>query len=147
LAAHQSVARKLQERRLEERQKQHDMENTLPVSAELRARVLRAVGPVKSVEKYVDEQIERRVLDRQQELRKTVSEKRGDLKRMQEKVNRRPLLMEQTDSLARARRRALFQFRKVLQDAGNRDPDAIFDDEELDELNRARQDRDFASGD
>jgi hypothetical protein len=141
------MARVLQERRIQEHQKQTELDQAQQVSSEVRARVLRAVGPAKSVEKHVEEQIERRVMDKQQELRKTVSEKRGDLKRMQERVSRRPLLMEQTDSLSRARRRALFQFRKVLQDAGTKDPDAHFEDDELDDLERARHDRDFAVGD
>jgi hypothetical protein len=135
----------LLKRRLQEQLKQQDLEEAHQVSSELKARIQRAVGPIKSGKQYVEEQVERRVIDRQQELRKTVSEKRGDLKRMKERVARRPLLMEQTDSLQRARRRALFQFRRALQDAGAKDPDAYFMDEELDECDRARMDRDFAS--
>merc|ERR1711972_178978 len=122
LAAQQHTARMLQERRLQEHLKQRELEQPRKVSSELKSRVQRAVGPIKSVEKYIDEQVERRVFDKQQERRKTESDKRGDLKRIQERVSRRPLLMEQTDSLARARRRALFQFRKVLQDAERRTP-------------------------
>jgi hypothetical protein len=135
----------LLERRLQEQQKQQELEEAHQAPSELKARVVRAIGPMKSGRQYVEEQVERRVMDRQQDLRKTVQEQRGDLKRMQERVARRPLLMEQTDSLARARRRALFQFRRALQDAGAKDADTYFEDDELDECDRARMDRDFAS--
>mmetsp|Transcript_52684 Transcript_52684/g.83596 ORF Transcript_52684/g.83596 Transcript_52684/m.83596 type:complete len:697 (+) Transcript_52684:1-2091(+) len=145
LAAQQHTSRRLLERRLQEQQKQQELEEAHQAPSELKARVVRAIGPMKSGRQYVEEQVERRVMDRQQDLRKTVQEQRGDLKRMQERVARRPLLMEQTDSLARARRRALFQFRRALQDAGAKDADTYFEDDELDECDRARMDRDFAS--
>merc|ERR1712217_805216 len=66
------------------------------------------------------------------------STKMRDLHEIKERVIRRPLLMEQVDSLVRARRRALFRVRSTLEAAGVHDIDSHFQDEELGILECAR---------
>jgi hypothetical protein len=134
LQAQQKVASELMERRVKKVQAEHKLETAKRPDPEVRARVRAAVGPVETI----DEVVERQVLQKKQSQRSTMNDKHRDLKDMHEKVKRRPLLMCQTDSVARARRLALFQFRGLLKDAGVANPDAHFQDDELDELERVR---------
>jgi len=127
--------RRLQEQREREEQKKHQAEAFHEVSGEMKLRVQQAVGPVESL----DEKLDRIVLDKKQGLSRIQREKSRDLQRMQERVNRRPLLMEQADSLVRARRRALFRVRNTLKEAGVHDVNSHFREEELDEFDRAAQ--------
>lgn len=136
LQAQQHVASQLMEKRQQRQQKEQHVEQTKKVNPEIRARVMRAVGPVESI----DDMVDRKVTDLRQNQRNTVKMKHKDLQDIANRVQRRPLLMEQTDSIARARRLALFQFRGFLKDAGVANPDAHFQDDELDELDRARAD-------
>ncbi|CAE8583659.1 unnamed protein product, partial [Polarella glacialis] len=103
------------------------------VSSELRHRVKQAIGPFEPLE----EKIERIVSDKRQGVQRITRDKLRDLQEIQDRVKRRPLLMEQADSLLRARRRALFRVRSTLEAAGVRDIDSHFRDEELDEFDRA----------
>eukprot|EP00971_Amphidinium_carterae_P157637 3124866-Amphidinium_carterae.2 len=67
-----------------------------------------------------------------------VQDQRQKLKQIQTRVARRPLMMEQCDSMARARRRALFRVRNVLQSSNVPfNVDSIFRDQELDEMEKA----------
>jgi len=122
----------LRERRLQERLKEEELERSHEPNLEMKLRVQQAVGPIEPLE----ERIERLVVDKRQGLRRVEREKRQDLQRAKEKVQRRELLMEQVDSLQRARRRALFRVRRTLRDAGVDDVDCHFNDEELDDLER-----------
>lgn len=136
------VASQLIEKRLHKQQEEQHIENAKKPDPETKARVRAAIGPVESVEQMV----ERAVMAKKESQRSTMRDKHRDLKEIAERVNRRPLLMQQTDSVARARRLALFQFRGFLKDAGVSNPDAHFQDEELDELDRARSDAAAAGG-
>merc|ERR1712194_198444 len=109
------------------------MGNSRQVSNEMRLRVQQAVGPTESQ----DERIERIVADKKQARQRIVQQKQEDLQKIRDRVSRRPLLMEQADTLVRARRRALFRVRSALEAAGVRDVESHFQDEELDELDRA----------
>jgi len=130
-----ATQRRLQEQREREEQKKQQAEAFHEVPTELKLRVQQAVGPVESL----DERIDRIVLDKKQGLSRIQREKSRDLQRIQERVNRRPLLMEQADSLVRARRRALFRVRNTLKEAGVHDVNSHFREEELDEFDRAAQ--------
>lgn len=81
-----------------------------------------------------DQKIERIAADKRHTAQRVVREKQRDLQMIKERVSRRPLLMEQTDTLARARRRALFRVRSTLEAAGIKDIENHFDDEELEDL-------------
>jgi hypothetical protein len=130
------------ERRVRKVQEEEHIEKVRKVDPEFRARVRAAVGPVETV----DEVVERQVMQKKQTQRSTMKDKHRDLNDIAQRVNRRPLLMQQTDSVARARRLALFQFRGFLKDAGVANPDAHFQDDELDELDRARAETAAAGG-
>jgi len=132
LRAQQHTARVLQERREQEWRQQQELEQSRAIPSELRARVQRAVGPVEPIE----EVCQRKVAEKRSSFWRTHQTKQRDLHQMHERVNRRPLLMEQTDSLARARRRALFRVRSTLEAAGVPNVDAHFRDDELDEIDR-----------
>lgn len=142
LQAQQHIATQLMEKRVRKAQQEQHIVISQKVDPEIRARVMRAVGPVESVE----EKVEREVLKKRSGMRSTMKDKHRDLNDIAQRVNRRPLLMEQTDSVARARRLALFQFRGFLKDAGVANPDAHFDFDELDELDRVRSDAAAAGG-
>lgn len=142
LQAQQAVAERLMERRVRKVQEEEHIEKVRKVDPEFRARVRAAVGPVETV----DEVVERQVMQKKQTQRSTMKDKHRDLNDIAQRVNRRPLLMQQTDSVARARRLALFQFRGFLKDAGVANPDAHFQDDELDELDRARAETAAAGG-
>eukprot|EP00930_Biecheleria_cincta_P042842 TRINITY_DN29481_c0_g1_i1.p1 TRINITY_DN29481_c0_g1~~TRINITY_DN29481_c0_g1_i1.p1 ORF type:complete len:713 (+),score=102.14 TRINITY_DN29481_c0_g1_i1:52-2190(+) len=132
LMAQQATQRRLQERREKEERERQQLEQAHEVPTELKLRVQQAVGPIEPLE----ERVERIVLDKRQGLQRIQREKVRDLQRMQERVNRRPLLMEQADSLVRARRRALFRVRNTLKEAGVPDVDSHFREEELDEFDK-----------
>lgn len=133
LMAQQATQRRLQERREKEEQERQQLERAHEVPTELQRRVQQAVGPIEAL----DDRVDRIVLDKRQGLQRIQREKVRDLQRMQERVSRRPLLMEQSDSLVRARRRALFRVRNTLKDAGVPDVDSHFREEELDEFDKA----------
>lgn len=142
LQAQQHVATALRERRRERVEEKTKIENARKVDPEIRARVRAAVGPVETI----DEIVEKAVMEKKQTQRNTMSDKRRQIIEMHKKVNRRPLLMQQTDSVARARRLALFQFRGFLKDAGVANIDAHFQDDELDDIDRIRSDAAAAGG-
>lgn len=139
LAYQQYRAEELMQKRADRAEKEDRLEKAYRVDPEMHARVRRAVGPVEDPE----ERLNRKVEDLKQSQRSTKKEKTKELAAMASKVERRPLLMQQTDSVARARRQALFQFRGFLKDAGVENPDAHFEDDELDELDRAKADQDM----
>lgn len=136
LLAQQHTANRLVERRAQKVEKEQLIEQARAVDPEIRRRVVRAVGPVESVE----ERVERKVTNLKDGQRETMKTQHSNLRDIARRVDRRPLLMQQTDSVARARRAALAQFRGFLKDAGVADPDAHFQDEELDEIDRVRAD-------
>eukprot|EP00929_Paragymnodinium_shiwhaense_P021594 TRINITY_DN14046_c0_g1_i1.p1 TRINITY_DN14046_c0_g1~~TRINITY_DN14046_c0_g1_i1.p1 ORF type:complete len:687 (+),score=123.83 TRINITY_DN14046_c0_g1_i1:130-2190(+) len=128
--AMQHRARDLQERRERERQERLELEQANVPSVEMKCRVKKAIGVVESL----DEKLERITTDKRQNAQRVVREKQRALQAIKERVNRRPLLMEQTDALARARRRALFRVRSTLEAAGLTDIKSHFLEEELDEM-------------
>lgn len=142
LMAQQATHRRLQERREKEEQERQQLEQAHEVPTELKLRIQQAVGPIEALE----DKVERIVLDKRQGLQRIQREKVQDLQRMQERVNRRPLLMEQADSLVRARRRALFRVRNTLKEAGVPDVDSHFREEELDEFDKAEHYGDMDPG-
>lgn len=133
LRAQQAMQRQLQERREQQLQEQKDLERAQSRgSFEMRCRIKRAVGLVQPF----DEKIDRIVADKQHNSARVVREKQRVLHNIQERVNRRPLLMEQRDCIQRARSRALFAVKKTLEECSIPDLDRYFQDEELDELER-----------
>eukprot|EP00931_Biecheleriopsis_adriatica_P037423 TRINITY_DN2145_c0_g1_i3.p1 TRINITY_DN2145_c0_g1~~TRINITY_DN2145_c0_g1_i3.p1 ORF type:complete len:751 (-),score=138.53 TRINITY_DN2145_c0_g1_i3:28-2106(-) len=134
LSAQQATQRRLQERRERELREREQAELAREVPAEMKLRVQQAVGPVEDL----DDKIDRITHDKKQGLSRIQREKLRDLQQMKERVNRRPLLMEQADSLVRARRRALFRVRNTLKEAGVQKFHSYFREEELDEFDRAK---------
>mmetsp|Transcript_56762 Transcript_56762/g.100712 ORF Transcript_56762/g.100712 Transcript_56762/m.100712 type:complete len:768 (-) Transcript_56762:23-2326(-) len=130
------TASKLQERREKEFKEQEEIKQAFHVSTEMKSRVLNAVGPVEPLE----DKLERAVVEKKQNQQRTMHAKQREQREIQNRVRRRPLLMEQTDSLARARRRALLRVRSTLEAAGLTNTEGYFQDDELDELERARAD-------
>jgi len=126
----QYKARVRQEQRERERQEKLELQQAQIPSYEMQARVKQAVGLVETL----GEKLDRLTTDKRQTAKRVSLEKRRALQAIQERVSRRPLLMEQTDALARARRRALFRVRSTLEAAGLKDVDSHFCDEELDEM-------------
>lgn len=120
----------MMERRTRESKDQQELEQAREVDVEMRRRVQQAVGLVEPLE----DKISRIVDDKQQCTRQVCRDKRRDLRMIKERASRRPLLMEQADTLVRARRRALFRVRSALEAAGVRDVESHFHDDELDEL-------------
>jgi hypothetical protein len=96
----------------------------------LREEVREAVGPMEPLE----ERIGRMVATKRRARQRVVQEKRRALQEIQERVRSKPLLMQQEDTLVRARRHALMRVRATLEDAGVREVDSHFQEEELDEL-------------
>eukprot|EP00928_Gymnodinium_smaydae_P029653 TRINITY_DN22274_c0_g1_i1.p1 TRINITY_DN22274_c0_g1~~TRINITY_DN22274_c0_g1_i1.p1 ORF type:complete len:288 (+),score=71.90 TRINITY_DN22274_c0_g1_i1:35-865(+) len=131
LRAQQATHRALQERRERELREQEEIKQALARgdNSGMRDRVKKAVGVIENLE----DKIVRIVWDKQHTSQRVTREKRKDLQQIQDRVNRRPLMMEQTDSLARARRRALLRVRKTLEAAGVKDVASHFDDAELEE--------------
>lgn len=129
----QHTAKVLHERREQEFRRKSELQKAQEVSTELRLRVQKAAGPLEPFR----ERIDRIVSDKRQGAQRVMHQKHRDLQQIKERVSRRPLLMEQTDSLVRARRRALFRVRETLQAAGVKNVDRHFVDDELDELDRA----------
>eukprot|EP00933_Yihiella_yeosuensis_P061138 TRINITY_DN63964_c0_g1_i1.p1 TRINITY_DN63964_c0_g1~~TRINITY_DN63964_c0_g1_i1.p1 ORF type:complete len:805 (-),score=146.63 TRINITY_DN63964_c0_g1_i1:182-2404(-) len=129
-----STQRRMQQRREKELREKQQLEEAHQVSSELRLKIQEAVGPMEPLE----EKIDRMVGEKRISTNRITREKCRDLQRIQERVARRPLLMEQADSLVRARRRALFRVRSALEAAGVRDVESHFCDEELDEFDRAQ---------
>lgn len=101
-------------------------------SSELKPRIKAAIG----IQEQWEHKIQRIAADKRYVLQRVSREKKKDLQMIIDRVRRRPLLMEQTDSLVRARRRALFRVRNTLETAGLKDVNAYFDDEELDDLDQ-----------
>jgi len=135
LQQQQYTARLLEERRRQEEQKQHELEQAHATPTELRLRVMQAVGPIEPFEEKVERLAAEKRVGGQRVFRHQVQ----DLQRIQDRISRRPLLMEQADSLDRARRRALFKVRATLESAGVHNVDSHFGDDELDELERAAE--------
>merc|ERR1712216_571837 len=128
-------AREREIARERERQARLELEQAQVPSFEMKVRVKRAVGVVESL----DEKLDRLTTDKRQTASRVRREKQRALNAIQERVSRRPLLMEQTDALARARRRALFRVRSTLEAAGLKDVESHFLDEELDEMEHGAQ--------
>lgn len=129
----QHTAKVLHDRREQEFLRKRELEKTKEVSTELRLRVQKATGPFKPLEEKIDQIVN----DKRQGAQRVMHQKHRDLQLIKERVSRRPLLMEQTDSLVRARRRALFRVRATLEAAGVQNVDRHFVDDELDELDLA----------
>lgn len=131
LRAQQHVQRILQERREQERQEQFEIQKAQVRGAQsdLRYRIREAVGKIEPLE----DKINRIVADKRHTSNRVEREKRRELENIQKNIKPRPLLMDATDSLARARRRALFRVRDTLQSAGL-DIDKHFNDNELDDM-------------
>lgn len=128
----QHTRRRLEQRRELERQMHHESERSKVVSAEMQGRVSNAVGFQEPLEDRIEQLVRQKVRATQEKMHT----KKKELQQMSEKVGRRPLLMEQTDSLVRARRRALFRVKSALEEAGVRDVEDHFEDDEIDELER-----------
>jgi len=93
------TARLLQERREQEWREQQELEQAHKSTPRMRSLVKQMVGPIEPLE----EKIERIVVDKRQAYQRVVKEKLRDLQKIKERVKRQPLLMEQADSLVRAR--------------------------------------------
>lgn len=129
-AAQQHVFWTVQERREQERREKEGLKLAQSRGdSVLQGRVRRALGEVENFE----DKIKRAVNDKRQNHARVQREKQQTLQMIKDRVNRRPLLMEQSDSIARARRRALGNVRRTLE-AAKLDPDEYFRDDELDEL-------------
>lgn len=129
------VAQVLEERRQREEEKQKELEEAQRTDPELRLRVRKAVGHGESLE----ERILRIAADKRRTGRRVERRQQEDLGRIHERVSRRPLLMQQEDTLQRARRRALMGVREALEGAGVRNVEGHFADVELDDLERAAE--------
>mmetsp|Transcript_99405 Transcript_99405/g.286905 ORF Transcript_99405/g.286905 Transcript_99405/m.286905 type:complete len:785 (-) Transcript_99405:299-2653(-) len=131
---HMYTIQKLVEvRRRELEQAQQDFQRANAVSTELKMRVRQFVGPPQRL----SDKIEDLAMEKRLDTKRTTRQQLMDLERIKERVERRPLLMEQVGGQSRARRRALFKVRSALESAGVRNPDAMFHGEELDELELA----------
>jgi len=126
----QVTAKKLQERREKEEQMRVQLEQAHVPSKELRERVYQACGPKETMQERVDRLVDEKRACNQRVMR----DKQRLTQAMRERVERRPLLMEQADCITRARRRALFKVKAALEAAGVRDVSSHFLEEELDEL-------------
>ncbi|CAJ1333163.1 unnamed protein product, partial [Effrenium voratum] len=102
------------------------------VDPEMKSRVKQAVGVVEPLE----QKIERIVWDKKRGLQRTERQKQQDMRKIMERASSRPLLMQQADSLVRAKRRALFRVRNALRAAGVREVSRHFADDELEEMER-----------
>jgi len=132
LSSQLATMRRLQEKREKEQREREELEQAQAVDEEMKERVKQAVGPIEPMAK----KIERMVDDKRRGLQRVQSQKRKDIDMMLQRANNRPLLMQQADTVERARRRALFRVRNALRQAGVRDVKRHFGEEELDELDR-----------
>lgn len=132
LSSQLATMRRLQEKREKEQREREELEQAQAVDEEMKERVKQAVGPIEPMAK----KIERMVDDKRRGLQRVQSQKRKDIDMMLQRANNRPLLMQQADTVERARRRALFRVRNALRQAGVRDVNRHFGEEELDELDR-----------
>lgn len=133
----QATMKKLQERRVKEMKEREELKEAQAPNQEVKFRVMQAMGKVEPLE----QKIERIVSDKRRGLQRTQREKEEDLRSIMERANSRPLLMQQADSLVRAKRRALFRVRNALRQAGVRDVNRHFADEELEEMDRAEDEK------
>lgn len=129
----QATRKKLQERRVKEMKEREELKEAQAPNQEVKFRVMQAMGRVEPLE----QKIERIVSDKRRGLQRTQREKEEDLRSIMERANSRPLLMQQADSLVRAKRRALFRVRNALRQAGVRNVNRHFADDELEEMDRA----------
>lgn len=133
----QATMKKLQERRVKEMKEREELKEAQAPNQEVKFRVMQAMGRVEPLE----QKIERIVSDKRRGLQRTQREKEEDLRSIMERANSRPLLMQQADSLVRAKRRALFRVRNALRQAGVRDVNRHFADDELEEMDRAEDEK------
>ncbi|CAK8985650.1 unnamed protein product [Durusdinium trenchii] len=130
-----ATLRKLQERRLKEMREEEELKEV--PNDEMKFRVKQAMGKVEPLEQKID----RIVSDKRRGLQRTQRQKAEDLRNIMERANSRPLLMQQADSLVRAKRRALFRVRNALRQAGVRDVNRHFADDELEEMERGEDEK------
>lgn len=119
VAWQRQTAQMQRERREREEQHRQELEQAQHPSGDpvMIQRVKGFLGKHESL----DEKIAQKRFDRDQNLKNRMQEKREELNNIKERVARRPLLMERTDSLVRARQRALLRVRQTLGDAGVKD--------------------------
>jgi len=132
-----ATRRKLEERRIKEIREEEAMKEAQAPNKEVKFRVMQAMGKVEPFE----QKIERIVSDKRRGLQRTQRQKEQDLQNIMERASSRPLLMQQADSLIRAKRRALFRVRNALRQAGVRDVNRHFADEELEEMDRGEDEK------
>lgn len=130
------VLRLMRERRESQRLRQEELQNAMEPSAEMRNRVKTVVGRAEPRAEKIDQL----VFEKQQSRQATVRSQQARLREIEDRVSRRPLLMEQTDSVAKARRRALNRVRQTMVDVGI-DFEKHFKDEELEEMERGHRGR------
>lgn len=130
-----ATLRKLQERRLKEMREEEELKEV--PNDEMKFRVKQAMGKVEPLEQKIDQIVS----DKRRGLQRTQRQKAEDLRNIMERANSRPLLMQQADSLVRAKRRALFRVRNALRQAGVRDVNRHFADDELEEMERGEDEK------
>lgn len=135
------IMKRLDEKRREQQRKAEEMKRMQAPPAELTLRVQQAVAAQGPTEKPEDK-IARLVNDKVASRQRTTRQQLQELQRIEERVGRRPLLMEQADTMTRARRRALCKVRNALESAGVKDVDTFFEDQQLDELEKAAKQAD-----
>lgn len=132
----QQTAEKLRQDREREQylkmQEEHYQGKNTQCDPETQQRVKNTVSRMQNEQ---DLDIERRVYSRRQTQISTAKRWAGDLQRIKERVNARPLLMERTQleqARERARQRALLRVRATLEEQGVKNLDSHFNNEELD---------------
>lgn len=123
---------------------QQDLERAKQPHPDILQRVKNAVGPAAGQNKYgLDTHaIERAIREKRDAQADTLRKQRHNLTEIKRKAAQRPLLMDRTDSLARARRRGLHKVRAALEVGGIMNIDEHFDDDEHNHLHQRDGDDD-----
>lgn len=145
IQAQQLVAAHLRQRREVEDAKKAEEVAREYQNPETVRRVRRAAQKISADD--FNEEVERKVQERQRDSAQKTQGWRKKVETFKERAERRPLLMERTESSLRARQRALYKVREKLTNV--KDANNLFDDDELDILEnapRARGGRKGATG-
>eukprot|EP00746_Dinoflagellata_sp_MGD_P004423 gnl/MRDRNA2_/MRDRNA2_108529_c0_seq1.p1 gnl/MRDRNA2_/MRDRNA2_108529_c0~~gnl/MRDRNA2_/MRDRNA2_108529_c0_seq1.p1 ORF type:complete len:641 (-),score=136.76 gnl/MRDRNA2_/MRDRNA2_108529_c0_seq1:28-1950(-) len=130
VAWQRQTAQMQRDRREREEQHRQELEHAQRPSGD--PAMIQRVRGFLGKEESLEEKIAQKRFDRDQNLRNRMKEKQEELQGIKERVARRPLLMERTDSLVRARQRALLRVRQTLGEAGVKDLEgAGFDDADM----------------
>merc|ERR1719271_2268361 len=122
------MAMRLQERRVLEEMRQNEEKLHTHVDPTVYARVQKAAGAGHA---DMTERIEKKVEQRRHDNVVRQMKYNKELGQISQRVERRPLLMERSETTLRARQRALYKVREKLTGAGVHNANALFLDEEL----------------